>query len=83
MNTTKNHSQLSTFNSQLRVTASDVEKACAIDFLEKTAELNDKEFFNKTYDDIKIQKLQNTANFRTQMGIILLSYPIIFYIFTA
>jgi len=60
-----------TSNLKSKIIASDVEKACNIDFLEKITELNDRQFFDQTSCDLKIQKLQNTANFKTQIGIVL------------
>jgi len=61
--------QLTTINNQ--PTAIEVEKSCHLDFLEKIAQLPDRQFFDQTAHDLKIQKLQNTVSFKTQMGIIL------------
>jgi len=63
--------KLTTTTAKLQIAASDAEKACNLDFLEKITELPSRQFFDRTSCDLKIQKLQNTANFKTQIGIVL------------
>jgi len=62
---------ISTINTKKQISATDVEKICNIDFLEKTAELTNRAFFDETYNHLKIKDLKNAKNFNSQIGFFL------------
>jgi|GEM_PF-6911084 len=53
-----------------KLTATDVERICSIENIEKTTKLTDRNFFNTTYNEIKINKLQSVRNFPTILGLV-------------